>query len=241
MLLVTLEDGGKLVQGKVKDKQDPTKSKAGSWDSFRTGLMVNVASGKYGNFPSVSFAFKRGTGVIFPQTEADQQTIWKAIKDLAVPNYRYSVKKQSSAEPMVQGTMRIEGWILDFVPTSERWLTGLVTLNQPPNVEADEAFPTERYDVELGKMVKLPPITTLAWRDDRDKQTKRPTGAKVFSCLMPPEVAEHIRDGPTKGKVKTYGGNKVVYHRGRPLVPGNVIRFYTPGNPSRASGASANR
>ena len=142
---------------------------------------------------------------------------------------------------MVQGTMRVEGWIVEFCSSSSRWLTGLVSLNQPPHVSAAEALPTERWDEAQGKWVKLPPITVLAWRDDRDKQTKKPTGAKIFSCLMPPEVAKHIRDGPTRGKIKTYGGTKVVYHRGKPLVPGNDIKHYTPGNPSKAGGGSANR
>ena len=120
VLPVTLEDGGKLVQGRQKDKQDPDKTTPGSWDCFRTGLMMNVASGKFGTFPAISFALKRGTGVIFPQSEADQETIWKACKALVVPGYRYNVKKQSNAEPMAQGTMRVEGWILEFVQTSER-------------------------------------------------------------------------------------------------------------------------
>ena len=241
VLLVTLADGGKLSQGRVKDKQDPSKSKAGSWDAFRTGLMTLVASGKFGNFPAVSFAFNRGKGVIFPQSKADQETLWKACKALVVPDYRYSVKKQSSADPMVQGSMRVEGWILEFVPNSERWLTGIVTLNQPPNVEASHKLPTTKKDRQTGEDVPLPPMTTLAWKDDRDKATKRATGAKVFSFLMPPEVAYFIRDGAPRGRIKTYGGNKVVYHRGKPLVPGNEIKHYTPGNPSKAGGGSANR
>ena len=37
VLLVTLKGGNRLVQGKVKDRQDPSKSQPGSWDAFRQG------------------------------------------------------------------------------------------------------------------------------------------------------------------------------------------------------------
>ena len=129
--------------------------------------------------------------------------------------------------------MRVEGWITAFVPTADRWLTGLVTLNQPPHVDAAKALPVSTYDEQLERDVQLPPITTLAWRDDRDKASKKPTGAKVYSCPVPLAVAKHIRDGAPRGRINTYGGLKVVYHRGRPLVPGNELRPYTPGHPSR--------